>query len=248
MKVYGIAAATLLATAVAGQQPAANGSGQPPDAPASQPRRVHAKISGFDLAPQSASPNQTGGASRGTHPGNGGEPALLLAPHKAKIYSLHPTFWWTGSPGGSYTFELVDLASQTTYRADVKGTEFAYPEDAPALEPGKTYRWRVGIAGATPGEGLGSPSAPALIVLLGGDDRQQVESALATVPAASPDADAAKARVLYDNRLWFDALAAYSALVAAHPGNEDYLRMRATLYDQVPAAAKLADADYAQLH
>ncbi|HEY0758769.1 MAG TPA: hypothetical protein VGD59_05895 [Acidisarcina sp.] len=59
------------------------------------------------------------------------------------------------------------------------------------------------------------------------------------------DVDAARARIRFHSRLWFDAMAAYSALIAAHPDSAEYHRMRAELYDQVPAAEKMAEQDLA---
>jgi hypothetical protein len=66
------------------QKPQPQIQGQP-----AHPRRVVAKLDGFDLAPAKASANQIGGGSRGA----GADLKLVLyAPHKARIYTLRPAF------------------------------------------------------------------------------------------------------------------------------------------------------------
>jgi hypothetical protein len=47
-------------------------------------------------------------------------------------------------------------------------------------------------------------------------------------------------------RIWFDALAAYTSLIARHPARAEFYRDRAQLNEQLPATAALADADLAK--
>ena len=50
---------------------------------------------------------------------------------------------------------------------------------------------------------------------------------------------------MLDERIWFDALAAYNTLIEHHPKPE-YYKQRALLYDQLPETQTLADADMAK--
>jgi len=202
-----------------------------------QPRRVKAKLDGFDLAPDKASANQIGGASRGE-----GSKTLPYAPHKARVYTLRPTFAWEGDPSGAYKFRIQDTLGNFSWDREVTGTTLEYPADAPALTPGGTYLWKVEPESPL----LGPPSPAAILVVVGGDDRAQIDAGLAQIQG--PDADAARAKYFFDQRLWYDALMAYSDLIAKNPNQASLYQMRGTLYDQVPAAAPLADADFAHVN
>ena len=216
------------------------GSGQAPaNAPPAQnaPRRVKTKVDGFDLAPDKASANQIGGASRGE-----GTKTLLFAPHKARVYTLQPSFAWKGDPTAIYKFKIQDTMGSFSWDREVTGTSLAYPADAPPLTPGGTYLWKV----APDSPLLGPPPPAAIIVVLGGADRAQIDSGLGQIQGSGNDADTARAKYFFDQRLWYDALMAYSDLIGKNPNQASLYQMRGTLYDQVPAAEPLADADFAR--
>lgn len=216
------------------------GSGQAPsNAPPAQnaPRRVKTKVDGFDLAPDKASANQIGGASRGE-----GTKTLLFAPHKARVYTLQPSFAWKGDPTATYKFKIQDTMGTFSWDREVTGTSLAYPADAPPLTPGGTYLWKV----APDSPLLGPPPPAAIIVVLGGADRAQIDSGLGQIQASGNDADTSRAKFFFDQRLWYDALMAYSDLIGKNPNQASLYQMRGTLYDQVPAAEPLADADFAR--
>jgi hypothetical protein len=210
---------------------------QPP-APQSHPTRVRVKLDGFNLAPQAAGKrsgaNQIGGASRGLG-------VKLFAPEKGLAYSLHPTFQWSGSPDTKYKLELEDLTAHTTFEVTVDGTSFTYPETATPLKPGNTYSWKV----QPEVDLMGGVSESALIVIAGGADRARIEAALAAISHTGEAGDRARAQVYFGKRVWYDAAEAYSILIAAHPDDRELHRLRGSLYDQVPATEKLADADFA---
>ena len=207
-----------------------------------KPVRVRAKMDGFDLTPKgtAARATQVGGASRSI----GG--LTLYAPTMGKAYSLTPTFYWsTDDPQAEFTFRITQPSSGSgdpIYETKVVGGHFIYPADAPALAPGGTYVWTV----SPTLDMLGKP-ASASFLIVGGNERETVAAALATAQTAT-DPAAATAKVFTDMRLWFDALAAYSALIDKFPTRAEFYQARADLYDQLPSTAALADADAAKAH
>ena len=168
----------------------------------------------------------------------------LFAPDKGLAYSLHPTLQWSGSPDTKYKLEIEDLAAHTTFEVSVDGTSFTYPEAATALKPGSTYSWKV----QPEVDLMGGVSDSALIVIAGGPEREQIQTALAAITQTGDAGDRARAQVYFDKRVWYDAAEAYSILIAAHPEDSALRETRGSLYDQVPATEKLADADFAAAH
>lgn len=205
------------------------------------PRRAQARLAGFDLAPDKTSANQIGGASRTL-----ATPSKLIldVPHKGRVYTVQPTFWWQGDPNATYKFHIQDVTGSSGWDRQVTGTSLAYPNDVPPLEPGKTYLWRV----ASDSPLLSPPPAAAMILVLTGPDRDQVQTAEAQIQGTGMDADVARAKVYFDQRLFYDALMAYSAMIAKYPGQPQLYQLRGALYDQLPATEALADADYARAH
>jgi hypothetical protein len=263
MKALVIASVVLSIAAVAGAGPqssqsAAGGQNQNPPSssltpsPQSHPTRVRVKLEGFDLSSQSSKANQVGAgspASPAPHTGanqvGGGSRGIggvkLFAPEKGLAYSLYPTFQWSGSPDTKYKLVIEDLASHATYDVIVDGTSFTYPESVPPLKAGSTYSWTV----QPELDLMGGRPEPVLIVIAGGPEREQIEAALAAVKQTGFEGDQARAQVYFDKRVWYDAAAAYSILISAHPDDRELHKMRGTLYDQVPATEKLADEDFA---
>lgn len=229
MQTLGMGAVLCLST------PGAKAQSTPPPAKVT---RVRAKLDGFDIAPTSGkAPNQIGGASRGL-----GE-LTLYAPKQGKAFTLTPTFYWNGDDKADYQFKLTPLTAQenVVYTAKVTGGKFTYPADAPALKPSETYVWSV-----TPENDMMGGAASASVLIIGGTNRQTVESALASAkaPAGEPSEDVAK--IYVQNRLWFDAIAEYSSLIERHPGVTKYYQERSAVYDQLKETHDLADADAAK--
>ncbi|MGA2649906.1 MAG: DUF928 domain-containing protein [Terracidiphilus sp.] len=247
MKERMIALVLAASTVFAGPQSATQTKpATPPPAPPPQnqrqqthPRRVQAKLDGFELAPAKASANQVGGASRGI----GATPKLVLcAPHKARIYSLRPAFSWHSDPTAEYKFHIQNMTGTFAWDREVTGTNLLYPADAPPLQPGDTYLWKVDPVSVL----LGPPPPAAMIVVVGGPERAQIESAISQISGSGFDADSERAKYLFDQRLWYDALSAYSDLIAKYPDHSKLYEMRGTLYDQIPETESLADADFAR--
>ncbi|HUB51942.1 MAG TPA: DUF928 domain-containing protein [Terracidiphilus sp.] len=219
---------------------AVQSNGQAPSNPPpaqNAPKRVKTKVDGFDLAPDKASANQIGGASRGE-----GSKTLLYAPHKARVYTLRPNFAWKGDPTATYTFRIQDTTGTFSWNREVTGTTLVYPPDAPPLNPGGTYLWKV----APESPLLGPPPPASIMVVLGGADRAQIDAGLSQIQG--PDSDTARAKFFFDQRLWYDSVMAYSDLIAKNPDQASLYQMRGTLYDQVAAAGPLADADFAHVN
>jgi Domain of Unknown Function (DUF928) len=229
----------LSAVATASAQAAGGQSATQPTPP--HPARV--KLDGFDLSKASAQSggakhtgtNQIGGVSRGIGA------VKLFAPDKGLAYSLHPTLQWSGSPDTKYKLKIENPADQTNFEVTVDGTSFTYPETAPTLRPGATYSWSV----QPDIDIMGGASDSAEIVIAGGADRDAIGTALAAITQTGDVADRARAKVYFDKRAWYDAAEAYSILIAAHPADKELRQIRGTLYDQVPATERLADADFA---
>lgn len=220
------AAGTLL-LAQAGSTPVAQ------TAPPKPATRVRAKLEGFDLSPQSGkSANQIGGASRDL-----GSPRLY-APHAGKAFSVMPVFYWgTSEAGQKVTFRLTALNGRTLYEITTTENHVAYPHDATSLTVGSTYRWTV----LPENDMLGGPPAPALITIVSGDERAEIETELGK---SSADANA----IFVNHRIWYDAVAGYTAVLDRQPDNQDALRGRAAIYDQLISTQDLADADWSKVH
>jgi len=207
-------------------------------APPQKVVRVRAKLDGFNIAPTSGkAPNQIGGASRDL----GG--LTLYAPKLGKAYTLTPTFYWSGDDKSEYTFKLSALTTQESplYVKKVLGGKFTYPADAPALKPSETYIWSV-----QPENDLMGGLAQASVLIVGGATRSAVESALANAKVTPGEPSAAAAKIYVDHRLWFDAIAEYTALIEKHPEMTQYYKERAAVYDQFPETQELADEDAAK--
>jgi hypothetical protein len=198
-----------------------------------KPTRVRAKLDGFDLSPQSGkSANQIGGASRDL-----GSPRLY-APHAGEAFSVMPVFYWgTAEAGQKVTFRLTSLNGQTMYEVETTENHLVYPHDAKSLTVGSTYRWTV----IPENDMMGGPPMPALITIVSGDERAAIETELGKNP------DAANS-IFVNHRIWYDAVAGYTSVLEAQPGNQDALKGRATVYDQLPVTQGLADADWSQVH
>jgi len=220
------------ATAQSGDKVATNKSTPQPNKLAA----VHArKLDGFELSAQSGhTGTQTAGASRGTAPS-----IVLLAPNKGRAYTLNPLFQWTNPDGKINTFEfrLLEANGETVlYKAEVPGTSFKYPSDAArALKAGGDYFWTVGPLLSEQGDA----ADPAELMVAGGQERSDLSKGIERTPEGSP----ARAELLVEKRLWYDAIEVYSKLIAEHPGDRQILLDRAELYAQLPQTQHAAEQD-----
>lgn len=244
-----LAAVALLGSFVAAQTQdkaptgaAKSGQQQAKPAETKKPRaRVVTDLSGFDLLESSKLKKQTqvAGATRGM------ASPVALAPRLGKLYGDQPTFSWKfEGKAKNFLFILQDDAQTELFRAEVSGYEYRYPATAPALQPGKTYFWTVEVASTMFG---GEPSAPAGILRLNGAQRAEVEKDLAATASSDEyQAGLARGRAFRDRRLWYDALDAYSGLIARYPERAELYEERGMVYAQLEATKVLADQDFAR--
>lgn len=203
-------------------------------------KRVVSDLSGFDLLDQGKVKKESMvvGATRGF------TPPVLLAPRLGRVYGDRPVLEWSdqSKPAG-FVVALTDEAQEEIFRAETATSQWAYPKDAPRLEPGRTYFWTVQASSGL----FASPSDPAGLLVVAGAQREEIDRALAAVAAADPYEQArARARVFTDRRLWYDAVAAYSDLIARFPDRPEAYEERATIYAQLDATQARADEDFAR--
>jgi hypothetical protein len=197
--------------------------------------RVHArKLDGFELSRKSSdSATQVAGASRSF-----GTDTTLLAPRKGRAYSLNPLFQWSNANNKikSYTFRLLAPdRERVIYEAEVSGTSWKYPGDAPALKPGSSYFWTVQPSMKV----LGEAADPAELIVEGGEGRAKLADKLSGLPEWSQQ----RAELFVESRIWYDAVEVYTHLIADNPSDSHFLLARAELYDQLPQTSEAAAND-----
>lgn len=83
--------------------------------------------------------------------GTGRRPEILT-PRGGPILPGSLAFEWLGSQFSRYTVRVLDPSGVVLERKGVLGARFAYPPDAPRLEPGVRYRLQVEALGGPPYE------------------------------------------------------------------------------------------------
>jgi len=113
---------------------------------------------------------------------------------------------------------LADKNAKVVYEKDVAATEFSYPTDAPALEPGKLYSCRVATPSA---KGKDEGQVVTFRVLAGpeaAEVKQAIEQAKLTTPSTT--ADLLDLATVFENYgVWYDALKVASNLASEKPGD-----------------------------
>lgn len=196
-------------------------------------KHVHVPMEGFELDKKADS--QPGNAPTGSAARGAGPTVFLRSPHRAKLYTLTPTFSWRSAVHTkAFVFRLYDPDGDVGYEARTPEFSLQYPASAAALEPGQTYVWNV-LAGLGL---LGGGSLTAEFTVLSPGERAALEKKLAGADAMK------RAAIFTDNRLWYDAIQAYTELIAQHPDMADLYEKRGNIYDQIPATQDLAQADF----
>jgi Domain of Unknown Function (DUF928) len=218
--------------------PAANAT---PANATSKPKRkvLDADLSGFDISDKKSDKKVTtmlGGSRTAAIPS-----AILLAPKRAKFYGQSATFEWSfAGHNEGYVLIITDEDETQLIHQQLKETHYRLDTSAAKFQPGQTYYWRVQV--------LPNPlaSEPLQFVVVSAEERQAIDQALAAIPATDPyESGVARAQILTDHRLWFDALGAYDDLIAKYPGHPDLYRDRATIYAQIPATKSQSESDQA---
>lgn len=205
--------------------------------------RIIPDLSGFELTEPEMLKRQpmVVGATRGfpTEP----KAPEALAPHLGKVYALDPIFVWSDTEGHRKTeFALTDSANVEIFRTPVSGAQFHYGAAAPALEPGRTYFWRLEVSSAS---GSRRSSTPAGIVVVGAAERNRIDAALAAIHEEDARRETlARAKVFTDFRIWYDAIAAYTDLIAGAPQRPELYEARGNLYAQFQVTRALAEQDF----
>jgi hypothetical protein len=171
----------------------------------------------------------------------GAKPPVILAPRLAKVHGASPVFAWQHE-GDRFAFVLWDEAGNELHAAEVDGPSYTLPGGAPRLADGQTYLWNVKLAAPA-----AAPAATAGVLVVTSAERERIDEAL----AAAKDEDAyreglARGEAFVAERVWYDAVAVYSDLIARFPGRPEAWERRATLFAQIPALASQADSDFAR--
>ena len=191
---------------------------QPTSSPQASPQRKKPKLkpgSGFEqYAGKDASSRLiAGGATRG--------PLKPFAPLEGLAYTARPFFKWEGSPGvAAYTFELHDggeISDPTIYTTKVPTPSFFYPADAPQLQPGKLYSWRVSVPGV-----LGAKKYGGLVrfSVLSKEEATEFEAALKKANLNAPATGEERLRqaaMFKDYGIWYDAVGIASQILTENP-------------------------------
>src|SRR5258706_9730362 len=201
-------------------------------------KRVVIDLSGFDLLEAKKVEKQAvvAGATRGM-------PApVALAPRLAGLYGSTPVFAWRYD-GKVEKFEVVvrDDQDNEIFREATKEHVYTYP-GSPNLAAGRTYFWTVEI---TEPALLSSLSEPVGFVVVSDAQRDQIARSLQGHSGDGYEAAKARAQLMVDNRLWYDAVAAYSELIEKFPDRPELPEKRADVYAQLPVTQTLAKQDYA---
>jgi hypothetical protein len=222
-------------------QPKPDSKSPAPDAAAKPKRKIlDADLSGFDISNNKSDKKVTtmlGGSRNAAVPS-----AILLAPRRAKFYGQSATFDWSfnGHHEG-YVLIITDDDETQLLHQQLKEPHYRFDPSATKLQPGQTYYWRVQV--------LPNPlaSEPSEFAVVSAEERQAIDQAIAAIPSTDPYQSAvARAKILTDHRLWFDALGAYDDLIAKFPNHPELYDQRGAIYAQVPATKPLSEADFAQ--
>jgi hypothetical protein len=165
---------------------------------------------------------------------------VALAPHLGKLYGAKPLFAWNyKGEAHSFTFVLRDEQDAELLRQRTTDTRY-HPSTFPLLDPGKVYSWVVEFPGQL------EPSQPAEFKMVSSEERRAIQQALAQ--ASGSDAfqvDLAHARIFTDHRLWYDAIGAYTDLIARYPHHAELYAERGGIYEQLEITKKLGEQDFA---
>ena len=167
----------------------------------------------------------------------------MLAPELTKFYGSSPLFAWRAT-GRRQGFEIVlrDDDDKEILRQQVNTAEFRLKDASPRFQPGKTYYWSVR---SFPSLIESSFSQAAGFVVVPDPERQQIEKELAAISQGDTyRAGTARARVLVNHRLWYDAICAYSDLIKQFPERAELYEERGTVYAQIEVTKAEADADF----
>jgi hypothetical protein len=217
---------------------------QPPAAnTTTSPKKVRVDRQGFEqdqTKSKDKNSPQIGAGTRGLEP-----TATLYAPSLGLAYTLRPVFYWDPPYGAQkVTFRLMDSEGNEIYAAEVRShNSLIYPQDAPPLRIGATYRWTIQPQGVQ----LSEPPEPARLLVLSGPEREEVKQELQKFSGSTMQQRIQQAQVFVDHRLWYDAVATYSQLISDYPNQPNLYQYRGNVYGDLPQTRDLAEQDFAQV-
>jgi hypothetical protein len=181
-------------------------------------------------------------APRGSN--TGGFP-MVVAPRKTSLLNAHPTIRWTaldGADGYIVSVKGGDLNWATPN--SVQGTELAYPQDAPALAPGQTYKVTV-QAGTASSDSEGLPGLG--FTMLTQDEAKTVTDSEQQIRSLGLDASAQGLLVAHlyaDHSLYDEAIEQLASLPTA--STEPAIQRLLGDYYLATALNDMAEASYSQ--
>jgi hypothetical protein len=155
-------------------------------------------------------------------------PPEILTPRDGPVLPGSLVFEWLGSQFSRYTVRILGPSAVVVERKGVVGARFAYPPDAPPLDPGVRYRFEVEALGH-PAYGtwfeVADPARTAAVQA----DLTQLEAGLG--PGVSPDSLAAvRAGALAAEGLLHDARLVVLAALARDPDEPALHMLLGNLY------------------
>jgi hypothetical protein len=210
--------------------------------PAAKPKRksLDADLSGFDISDPKSEKKVTtmlGGSRTAAIPS-----ATLLAPKRAKFYGQSAEFNWSfAGHNEGYILIITDEDETQLVHQQLKEPHYRLDATTTKFQPGQTYYWRVQV--------LPNPlaSEPLEFEVIPAEEQQAIIKAIAAIPTTDPYESAlAKAQILTNHRLWFDALGAYDDLIAKYPNRAELYNQRGAIYAQIPATKSQSESDFAQ--
>lgn len=203
-------------------------------------KRLVTDLSGFEMSDPKTTHKER--AQLGATRGGSSRLPILLAPELTRYYGAAPLLSWL-YPGRSDGFEIEfhDEEDNEMFRQQVKGTQFRFSDRVPKFADGKTYYWSVQ---SFPPLLEPSFSNVAGLVVVSSDERKQIEQELAQTAADGYGDSVARAEVFTRHRLWYDALGAYTDLIARFPDRAELYEKRGMIYAQIEITKPLADADF----
>ncbi len=163
----------------------------------------------------------------------GGVARKPVAPLEGIALDAHPFFLWEpAQTEQNYKFTIYDgdiyanPKAAVFYEIETAQPQLRYSANAPALEPGRLYSWRVS---ATPtairngSSGSSTVGTPVNFYVLIDEDAQTVKQAIANANVAAPKNSAERlrqAQILTEYGVWYDALRIARELIAENSRDE----------------------------
>lgn len=172
------------------------------------------------------------------------EQLRVVSPRETRILNGRPTFVWESGDEGEELELTVYSEGAVHWKRTVHGVnELTYPEDAPALAAGPSYRWKLETTDPLRYPPLASQAV--FFEIMPEDERSDLESMLKRIdddgglPPVSRHV--MRASVYFNHGLLADAVAETEAALAADPGDVSLQSILARLYSQVGRTDEAAD-------